>query len=40
LSFDAILEDLNLPKLGKHDAFNDALMTAMMYLKLKQPPCY
>lgn len=35
LGFDAILKDLNVPRLGKHDAFNDALMTAMMYLKLK-----
>jgi DNA polymerase-3 subunit epsilon len=35
LRFDAILTDLNLPALGKHDAFNDALMTAMMYVKLQ-----
>jgi DNA polymerase-3 subunit epsilon len=35
LSFEAILNDLDIPKLGKHDAFNDALMTAMMYLKLR-----
>ena len=34
LRFDAILADLDLPVLGKHDAFNDALMTAMMYVKL------
>ncbi len=35
LRFDAILKDLDLPTLGKHDAFNDALMTAMMYVKLQ-----
>jgi len=36
LRFDTILEDLSLPKLQAHDALNDAVMTAMMYLKLKQ----
>ncbi len=36
LRFDTILEDLELPKLQAHDALNDAVMTAMMYLKLKQ----
>ncbi len=35
LRFDSILADLKLPKLGKHDAFNDALMTAMIYVKLQ-----
>lgn len=35
LRFDVIMEDLNLPSLGQHDAFNDALMTAMMYVKLQ-----
>jgi DNA polymerase III subunit epsilon len=35
LRFDAILADLNIPVLGKHDAFNDALMTAMIYVKMK-----
>ena len=35
LRFDAILEDLALPRLQAHDALNDAVMTAMMYLKLK-----
>jgi DNA polymerase-3 subunit epsilon len=34
LRFDTILEDLNLPKLQAHDALNDAIMTAMMYVKL------
>jgi DNA polymerase-3 subunit epsilon len=36
LRFDTILEDLALPKLQAHDALNDAVMTAMMYLKLTQ----
>ncbi|MBL0708568.1 MAG: 3'-5' exonuclease [Sulfurimonas sp.] len=35
LSFDAIMKDLGLPIFGKHDAINDAIMTAMIYLKLK-----
>lgn len=34
LSFAAILRDLDLPVLDQHDAFNDALTTAMMYLQL------
>jgi DNA polymerase-3 subunit epsilon len=35
LSFLEMLRDLDLPALNQHDAFNDALMTAMMYLKLR-----
>ena len=35
LSFAAILEDLGIPPLAQHDAFNDALMTAMMYVALR-----
>ncbi len=35
LRFDTILEDLGLPKLQVHDALNDAIMTALIYLKLK-----
>jgi len=35
LRFDTILQDLALPKLKAHDALNDAVMTAMMYLKIK-----
>jgi DNA polymerase III subunit epsilon len=35
LSFAAILKDLNIPPLAEHDAFNDALMTAMMYVALR-----
>ena len=36
LRFDSILKDLGLPKLQAHDALNDAVMTAMIYLKLQQ----
>lgn len=36
LAFQTILEDLAIPNLGQHDAFNDALMTALIYLKLTQ----
>lgn len=35
LKFASILEDLQLPPLQAHDAFNDALSTAQMYLVLK-----
>jgi DNA polymerase-3 subunit epsilon len=35
LSFQAIRADLDLPDLPEHDAFNDALMAAMTYLRLK-----
>jgi DNA polymerase-3 subunit epsilon len=35
LRFDTMLKTLDIPKLGKHDALNDAIMTAMMYIKLK-----
>ena len=35
LSFAAILEDLGIPRLAQHDAFNDALMSAMMYVALR-----
>ena len=34
LRFMSILNDLGLPALDQHDAYSDALMTAMMYLKL------
>ena len=35
LTFDAIRRDLGVPALDAHDAYHDALMTAMMYLALK-----
>ncbi|MHB2206456.1 3'-5' exonuclease [Methylobacterium sp. CM6257] len=35
LSFTSILDDLSIPKLAQHDAGNDALMTAMIYLQLR-----
>jgi len=41
LRFETIRRQLDLPRNAAHDAFNDALMTAMMYLRLKggwRPP--
>ena len=35
LSFASILRDLDIPPLSQHDAFDDALMTAMMFLQLR-----
>jgi DNA polymerase-3 subunit epsilon len=37
LGFQAIRADLDLPDLPEHDAFNDALIAAMMYLRLAGP---
>lgn len=35
LRFDTIMKDLQLPLLSKHDAINDAIMTALMFVKLQ-----
>jgi DNA polymerase III subunit epsilon len=35
LRFSSILSDLGIPALDQHDALNDTLMTAMMYLQLR-----
>ena len=35
LKFDTIMKELDIPALGKHDAFNDAIMTSMIFLKLR-----
>jgi len=35
LTFATILKNLNLPSLKVHNALNDAIMTAMIYVKLK-----
>ncbi|MCF6206441.1 MAG: 3'-5' exonuclease, partial [Sulfurovum sp.] len=35
LRFDSIIRELGLPHLQAHDALNDAVMTAMIYLKLQ-----
>jgi DNA polymerase-3 subunit epsilon len=35
LSFDTILETLKVPKLDAHNALNDAIMTALIYIKLQ-----
>jgi len=40
LKFDTIMNELKLPFLGKHDALNDALMSALIYLKLQSMPEY
>ncbi|PHR70824.1 MAG: DNA polymerase III subunit epsilon [Arcobacter sp.] len=36
LKFDTIMKELQIPELGKHDALNDAIMTAMIFLKLQK----
>jgi len=36
LKFDTIIKELQIPELGKHDALNDAIMTAMIFLKLQK----
>lgn len=36
LRFDTIMKRLNLPMLGKHDAINDVIMTAMIFLKMQK----
>ncbi len=36
LTFDNILQQLSLPNVGQHDAFSDALMTALIFVKLQQ----
>ncbi|RUM46026.1 MAG: 3'-5' exonuclease [Hydrogenimonas sp.] len=35
LRFETILKTLDIPNFGQHDALNDAIMTAIMYVKLK-----
>ena len=36
LRFDSIMKNLDLPLLSKHDAINDAIMTSLIFLKLKK----
>jgi DNA polymerase-3 subunit epsilon len=36
LRFDTILKNLDIPLLVKHDALNDSIMTAMIFLKLEK----
>ena len=38
LRFNTIMNELKIPSLGKHDALNDAIMTSMIFLKLKNLP--
>lgn len=41
LKFDTIMKELDIPTLGKHDALNDAIMTSMIFLKVKElSPAY
>lgn len=36
LGFDNILKKLGIPNIGQHDAFSDALMTSLIFVKLQQ----
>ena len=38
LRFNTIMNELKIPSLGKHDAYNDAIMTSMIFIKLKSLP--
>ena len=38
LRFNTIMRELQIPNLGKHDAYNDAIMTSMIFIKLKKLP--
>ena len=38
LKFKTIVNDLDIPQFGNHDSYNDAIMTAMIFLKLKNHP--
>jgi DNA polymerase III subunit epsilon len=38
LRFNTIMNELQIPSLGKHDAYNDAIMTSMIFVKLKNLP--
>ncbi|APW64938.1 MULTISPECIES: 3'-5' exonuclease [Arcobacteraceae] len=38
LRFDTIMRDLQIPTMGKHDAYNDAVMTALIFVKLTNFP--
>ncbi len=35
LRFDTIMNELQIPTMGKHDAYNDAIMTALIFISLK-----
>jgi len=35
LRFNTIMNDLKIPIMGKHDAYNDAVMTSLIFIKLK-----
>lgn len=35
LKFNTIMDNLEIPHMGKHDAYNDAIMTSLIFIKLK-----
>ena len=37
LRFNTIMKDLDIPAFGKHSAISDAIMTAMIFLRLQDP---
>ena len=38
LRFNTIMNELKIPSFGKHDAYSDAMMTSMIFIKLKNLP--
>lgn len=38
LRFNTIMSELKIPSFGKHDAYSDAMMTSMIFIKLKNLP--
>jgi len=38
LRFDTIMRELKIPIMGKHDAYSDAIMTSLIFIKLKNIP--
>lgn len=38
LRFNTIMKELQIPVMGKHDAYNDAVMTSLIFIKLKNFP--
>lgn len=37
LRFESMMNELDIPNMGQHNAVNDAIMTALIYLKLMHP---
>ena len=38
LRINTIMNELKIPSLGKHDAYNDAIMTSLIFIKIKNQP--